>query len=317
MQPFVPARFFANRHLQTIVGRWTRQKGGVRFDRERITTPDGDFLDLDFAHAPGVDWADETAPIVLLLHGLEGSAGSGYACETYRQLARRGVRAVGLNFRSCSGELNRGSRLYHSGETQDPAFVIDLLRSRYPDVELRAVGFSLGGNVLLKYLGERGPDSPLSAAVAVSVPFDLAACADSLVGVSSIYADALLKPLRIKAQGKRAELAAVCDVDRAVAAKNFRDFDDALTAPIHGFKSGQDYYDKCSSQVFLPNIRTRTLLIQSADDPFLPRARLPLEAVQANDHLELRLTDHGGHVGFMSGFRTFWAESTAADFLSW
>lgn len=288
----------------------------MRFERERLTTPDGDFLDLDFAHAPGADWADETAPIVLLLHGLEGSAGSGYACETYRQLAQRGVRAVGLNFRSCSGELNRGSRLYHSGETQDPGFVIDLLRSRYPSVELSAVGFSLGGNVLLKYLGERGDNSPLSAAVAVSVPFDLAACADSLVGVSRIYADALLKPLRVKARGKRAELAGVCDVDRAVSAKNFRDFDDALTAPIHGFDSGQDYYDKCSSQAFLAAIRTRTLLIQAADDPFLPRARLPVAAVEANGHLELRLSKHGGHVGFMSGFRTFWAEATAADFLA-
>jgi predicted alpha/beta-fold hydrolase len=174
---FVPAWWLPGSHLQTAGARWSRPLRGVRLRRERLTTPDGDFLDLD--------WAESAMPaggpraLVLLLHGLEGSARSGYALETYRRLARRGIPAVGLNFRSCSGPLNRGPRLYHSGETEDTRFVIRTLRARFPDARLGLVGFSLGGNVLVKYLGEEGERGQrgqgVAAAAAISVPYDLAA----------------------------------------------------------------------------------------------------------------------------------------------
>ena len=176
-KPFQPAPFLGGHHRQTVTARFLRPASGVPFRRERITTPDGDFLDLDF---PFPDSAIGSGRVVLVLHGLEGSARSKYALQTYRELHRRGIHPVGLNFRSCSGELNRLPRLYHSGETADLGFVVPWLRQRFPDSPLGAVGFSLGGNVLVKYLGEQGSEAPIDAAVAVSVPFNLSAGADHI-----------------------------------------------------------------------------------------------------------------------------------------
>jgi hypothetical protein len=326
----MPAWWLPGPHCQTVGARWTRPRGGAWLTRERIDLPDGDFLDLDWPASPAS--ADPSRAVVVVLHGLEGSARSGYALETYRQLGRHGLAAVGLNFRSCSGELNRGRRLYHSGETEDLRYVLALLRRQYPGARIGAVGFSVGGNVLLKYLGEEGqkgqigqegqrvPGGPVDAAVAVSVPYDLAASAEFTEhGVARLYVHRLLRSLRAKVRARQAELGARIDARRALAARTFREFDDAATAPLHGFRDADDYYARSSSAAFLHSIAAETLLIHADDDPFLPPSVIPRDAVAANPSLRSAFVRRGGHVGFVSGppwRRRYWAESRAAGFLA-
>lgn len=335
--PFTPAWWLPGPHCQTVGARWTRSRAGIRLARERIPLPDGDFLDLDWAlNGPGID---ATRTVVVVLHGLEGSARSSYAFEAYRQLNRLGLAAVGLNFRSCGGELNRGRRLYHSGETEDLRFIVGLLRQRYPAARIGAVGFSLGGNVLLKYLGEesqeaqqrqerqegqRGQtglqDQAVQAAAAISVPYDLAASAAFTErGIARLYVRRLLRSLRAKVRARQADLGPFLDVPRAHAARTFREFDDAATAPLHGFRDADDYYARSSSATFLRAIRVETLLIHAADDPFLPPSVIPRDAVARNPRLHPLFVRHGGHVGFVAGQpwrRVYWAEARAAGFLA-
>jgi uncharacterized protein len=317
--PFRPARGLRNPHAQTIGGRLLRRAPAPRFSRERLELPDGDFVDLDFPAGPTA----AGAPLVLLAHGLEGSARRGYAINVYRELAARGVRAVGLNFRSCSGEPNRTARAYHSGETGDIAFVLRLLASRYPGTALGAIGFSLGGNALLKLLGELGADArPLvQAAAAVSVPYDLGVGADWLetTPAGRFYTGRFVRSLVAKTLAKEPLVRDLCDLDRVRAARTFRDFDDAVTAPIHGFRDAEDYYTQCSSASFIGRIRTPTLLLHAADDPFLPAHCFPAEAAAGNPCVHAVLTEHGGHVGFIEGHVAaprFWAEREAARFLA-
>jgi len=317
--PFRPAWWLRGAHAQTIGGRLLRPRRVAALRRERIDTPDGDFLDLDWAVAS--DGGDR--PLVVLLHGLEGSARSGYAVELYRQLHRVGLDAVGLNFRSCSGEPNRRPRLYHSGETGDLEHLLEMLRARFPQRPLAAVGVSLGGNVLLVHLGRRGDDTPLAAAAVISVPFDLAAgsvALDRPVG-RHIYLRVLLRSMQAKARARAAELAAAgADIPRALAARGFAEFDDALTAPIHGFSGVDDYYGTCSSGRWLPGVRRPTALLHALDDPFMPADAVAHDAIAANPHLVPAIQSHGGHVGFIEGAvplrPRFWAEREAARFLA-
>ena len=287
---------------------------------ERIETPDGDFLD--------VEWMPETGPetpLVLLLHGLEGHTRKGYMVQTCLALADRRMRAVGLNFRGCSGEVNRAIRFYHSGETGDVGFIIALLRERFPNRPLMAIGFSLGGNVLLKYLGEQGAKNaaPLSAAVAVSVPYDLSAGADALErgGMVRLYAGYFLRSLFAKVRAKQEILVNVLDLDAVFASATLREFDEAATTKLHGFADAEDYYRKSSSNRFIQSVRVPTLLIHSRDDPFLPPAALPLSEIEVNPFLSLILTESGGHVGFLEGGPpwnpTFWMEEQSASFLAY
>lgn len=301
-----------------------RSHRGVRLVRERVELPDGDFLDLDWAERPGTGGAPGAAPLVLVLHGLEGCAESGYALEMYRALMREGLAAVGMNFRACSGEPNRLARMYHSGETGDLAHVLQLLRRRYPERSIGAAGFSLGGNVLLKFLGERGGSSNLdgapSAAVAISVPFDLSAGAEWIErGFSRVYRRYLVRRLRRKVRRKVDLLRPHVDVDRILRARTFREFDDAATAPLHGFAGAEDYYRRSSSTPFIGAIDTPTLVIHSLDDPFVPPEAVPREALQRNPMVDVRISERGGHVGFVTGppWRPrFWAEREAARFLA-
>ena len=317
-EPFRPARGLGRAHVQTVCGRLLRREPPLPFRRERLDTPDGDFVDLDF---PQLGVGDD-APLVLLLHGLEGFARRGYALNVYRELAARGVAAVGLNFRSCSGEPNRTARFYHSGETGDIRHVLDHLATRFPGRVLGAVGFSLGGNAMLKYLGEEGARSRIAAAAAVSVPYDLAAGALLLEQsrMGRWYTSTFIRTLVFKAMAKRdLMLAAGIDLERVRASRTFREFDDAATAPLHGFRDADEYYARCSSAAFLERIRVPTLLLQSKDDPFLPPEAFPWPAVRANPHLQVELTDAGGHVGFVGGsilHPVFWAEREAARFLA-
>lgn len=322
LEPFNPSITLRNPHTQSILANGLRPKNGVAFRRQRLDTPDGDFVDLDFADVSGATWADlgDDAPIVLLLHGLEGSARRGYAHETYRQLAARGVRAAGLNFRSCSGEMNRTAHLYHAGATDDVVLAMDWLAAQFPHAPKGMIGFSLGGNVLLKYLGEQSANlsGNVHTAVAISPPIDMVA--GSLAfnhGPGRLYARLFLRTLKEKTRAHAAIIGDKIDVTRVLAAQTVAEFDDALTAPLHGFQNAHDYYVQCGSGRFLPDIRVPTLLIRALDDPFFGDD-LPLVAQADNSYLVPGFTAHGGHVGFLQSLhpRRFWAERQAARFLA-
>ena len=293
-----------------------RPKSGPAHRRERWTTVDDDFLDLDFVEGSGLD--DDI--LVILLHGLEGSASSGYMLEIARCLAGNGVASVGINFRSCSGEMNRGRRLYHSGETSDLRFVIQSLREQNPARRLAAAGVSLGGNVLLKYLGENPSSADLVAAAAWSVPFDLAAGARFMEhGFARQYVGRLLRSLKAKVRARKDEIGRFLDLERTLRAKTFWEFDDAATAPLHGFAGADDYYHRSSSAAFIPEITVPTVIIHSRNDPFLPADAIPEAAMRANPAVTPVISDHGGHVGFVSGSSPvapwFWAEEFIARWL--
>jgi uncharacterized protein len=316
--PFRPARCLSGPHSQTIAGRLLRRAKPQGLRRVRIDTPDGDFLDLDFTPL-----AEPGRPVVLLLHGLEGSARRGYALNMYSELATWGVGAVGLNFRSCSGEPNRLARSYHSGETGDLAFCLDVLEHMLPGSALGAIGFSLGGNVLLLYLGQVGDAAAkrLTACVAVSVPYDLGACERALdsTRMGRWYVRVFLKTLVQKAEAKADLLPAGVDLRRIRAARTFREFDDAATAPLHGYAGADDYYARASSAPAIDRIRVPTLLVQAEDDPFLPARAIPTAAIGANPSLQPVVTPKGGHVGFVAGTPwapEFWVEQQAARYLA-
>lgn len=259
---------------------------------------------------------------VLLLHGLEGSSASGYVRRCARLLAERGIRAVALNFRSRSGEPNRTRRFYHSGHTADAAHALEWLARRSPGAPRAAIGFSLGGNVLLKLLAESGERSPgeLRAAAAVSVPFDLAAAATTLErGAGRLYAAFFLRSLRRTLRAKARRFPGVYDLAAAEAARTLREFDDAITAPVHGFRSAADYYARSSSGPMLGEIRVPTLVLHALDDPFLPDDAVPRAAIAENPCLVDGVTARGGHLGFVAtgrqGEPRLWAEERAVRFV--
>jgi len=315
---FEPPPWARGPNTQTVLGRLLRPRQTPSLRRERWTTPDGDFVDLDFT--PDVD---PSSPMVLVLHGLEGSSRRGYVRTALEAARRRGLGGVALNFRGCSGEPNIAPRAYHSGETGDPAFVLEQLHRRFPDRRFGAVGFSLGGNVLLKLLGEpSSAASPwLDAAVAISVPFDLAAGANRLESTrwGRLYARHFLRSLKAKVRDRRPTLRGRIDVDRTLSSTTIREFDDACTAPLHGFHNAGHYYEESSAAAYLSSIRTPTLLIHAMDDPFLPEEAVPRDRIDGNPHLVKRFSDLGGHVGFVQGAPwapRFWAEEAAAAFLT-
>lgn len=316
-RPFRVAPWAPGPHAQTLVARFLRSAHGPVMRRRRWELPDGDFLDLDFGPDPGPD-----APVVLLLHGLEGGSDRRYVRSACREVAARGMMPVALSFRGCSGEVNRLARMYHSGETSDPAWVLTRLRHLWPTRRVGAVGFSLGGNVLLKLLGEGGAGAGLvEAAVAVSVPMDLAAGCDLLerTAMGRAYTRFFLRSLKRKVRAKSALLAGLADLDAILAARTLREFDDAATAPIHGFTDATDYYRRCSSAAFLGGVRVPTLVLHAADDPFLPTAAFPAGLLLANPAITLALQERGGHVGFMEGAPwapRYWADEEAARFLA-
>jgi len=322
-RPYVPARWLPGAHAQTVAGRYLRPATGVRYRRERIEMPDGDFVDLDFATVEGssAPAPGDGAPVALVVHGLEGSSNAPYVLETSRALWDRGIRPVAMNFRSCSGEPNRLARFYHAGDTDDIAHVLDLLGERFPGAPLAAVAYSLGANVLLKYLGERGEASRLRVAAAISIPFDLGAGADKLQSTLAgrIYTGVFVRPLKAKFRQKQHLMGDACDAGRVLAARSFREFDDAATARLHGFSGVDDYYGSSSCAQFLPRIRVPTLLVHAEDDPFVPDDAIPRDAIRANPHLTAAITLRGGHVGFIAGppWRPeFWAEAEAARFVA-
>ena len=270
--------------------------------------PDGDFLDVHRIARPAN--ARPNVPHVLLLHGLEGGIHSHYAQGLLNEMAGRGWGVDMLVWRSCGEELNRAPRFYHSGETGDLRFALDRIMDELPGVPLVVAGVSLGGNVLLKYLGETGDDVPdaVVAAAAISVPYDLGLGCDNIQrGFSRIYQRYFLDTLRAKALEKQRRYPDLVDPARMAGVRTLREFDDALTAPLHGFADAQDYYDRSSSIHFLDGIRVPTLLLSARDDPFLPPEVLDRvgEIARRNPMLTVEFHEKGGHAGFVAGRNPF------------
>ncbi len=273
--------------------------------RQHVELPDGDFVDIDWTATPG-------HPAILVLHGLEGSLDSHYSGALLQQLAGHGYRAGLLYFRGRSGVPNRLARSYHSGDTADLDFVIRQLAGDPSTRIAAAIGYSLGGNVLLKWLGEQGAQAPLQTAVAISVPFDLDAAARRLQhGLSRIYRDHLLSRLiqaiRIKAHTHTPPV----PLQQLRSLRSFHAFDDAITAPLHGFRDVHEYYRHSSSRQYLQRIRVPTLILQARNDPFLPASALP-DPAETGRAVTLELSADGGHAGFVSGARpwhpVYWLE---------
>lgn len=325
---FRPAWWLRGGHRQTIWGLLTRPRRKIPYRREILATPDGDSLVLDWMDGP------PGSPILVALHGLEGSSYSVYVQGLLAQAQRRGWRGVAMNFRSCARDPedlermipNGRARLYHSGETEDVDFLLGTLAAREPASPLVAVGASLGGNVLLKWLGESaGRSALLRSAVSLSAPYDLAAGARHLEsGFRRLYLEPFLKTLRPKAflaARRFPEAAARIDVEGVRRARTLREFDDAATAPLHGFAGADDYYAKSSSLSFLSRIRTATLCVSAIDDPFLPDWVLErAKGAASSGTIEFLTPPRGGHIGFVEGAwplrPRYWAEETAVAYLA-
>jgi predicted alpha/beta-fold hydrolase len=313
---YQPPWWYRGRHLQTLWGPLLRRFGRPPLRRERLPTRDGDFLDLDWHDAPGAGGS-----LVLILHGLEGSSRSHYVSGLMREASARGLRGAVLNFRSCSGELNRAPRLYHSGETSDLDWVVGRLLEREPGLRLGLIGVSLGGNVALKWLGERGDGIPrrVVGAVAISTPFDLAACARVLDhGLArSLYTAEFLRTMKAKVKAKTSLYDGRLDLKAALRARTFAEYDRVVTAPLYGFADERDYWNRSSSGRYLEGIRRPCLLINAVNDPFVPPSSLPAQAVARSPWLEALFPDEGGHAGFLEGplGRRSWSERQAVQFL--
>jgi hypothetical protein len=300
----------SNGHVQTLYAHF-RRVNNVEYTRERITTPDGDFLDLDWS-------ANGHKRIVILSHGLEGHTTRPYMLGMARALNRHGWDVLAWNYRSCSGETNRKLRWYHSGETGDLRTVIGHVADRGKHTELALIGFSLGGNITLKYLGEKPEQvNPLiSKAVAFSVPCDLKSSAHKLARPANwIYMKRFLRTLHQKVKAKMKLFPELISDDGFHKIKNFVEFDDRYTAPIHGFKDAYDYFDRCSSRQFLPNIRVPALLVNARNDPFLDKPSFPYPEAEASTCFFLETPEKGGHMGFTSRCDEYWSESRALSFL--
>jgi uncharacterized protein len=306
-----PAWWLPGPHAQTLWGRFARPRQRVVTSIECLSTGDGDSVELH--HLDG----DADKPRILMLHGLEGSARSHYVFRVLQCARARGWSATVFVFRGCGATPNVARRFYHSGETEDLDAVFRALRERWPRSSWFLAGVSLGGNVLLKWLGEQGEefDQRILAAAAVSVPFDLEAGSRFISrGFARVYERSFVRSLRRKALAKLARYPTLFERDALRRARTIYDFDDAVTAPVHGFSSAHDYYEQSSALRFLGRVRVPTLLLSARDDPFLP-ARILTDverAALANSRLRAEFHDRGGHVGFVGG-RWPWAPQYYAE----
>jgi hypothetical protein len=284
-------------NAQTIYAALLARVPRPRVRRERWETPDGDFVDVDRVDAPA------EAPLAVLFHGLEGGTGSHYARALLAGVCRRGWRAALPHFRGCGGELNRLPRAYHSGDSEEVDWMLRRLAAEAGPPPLYAIGVSLGGNALLKWLGERGPRARavVRAAAAVSAPLDLTAAGDALErGFNMVYTRSFLATMKRKSAVKLARFPGLFDGARVARARTLREFDDLVTAPLHGFRDAADYWARSSAKPWLRAIEVPTLVLNAANDPFLPGEHLP-RADEVAPSVVLEFPPSGGHVGFVSG----------------
>lgn len=311
---FKPAWWMRNPHLQTIWGTTFKKIPNIRLISQRIELDDGDFIDV--SKTPNI----LNKPIVLMLHGLEGSIDSHYAKSLIQQLDKAGFAVVFMHFRGCSGELNRLQRSYSSGDSPDLQSVVTQIEKDHSRHPFAVIGFSLGGNVTLKWMGEKAQSVETSVSVAVSVPFDLSDCSVKLEnGFSRIYqrhlVSACQKKFRQKEKLHPKILEGKVDIDEL---NTFFTFDNEVTAPLNGYKNADDYYQKCSNKQFLKSIRKPTLILHAKDDPFMWKHNIPKEH-ELSKHVQLELSENGGHVGFVGGLfpwkNEYWLDKRIVQWL--
>lgn len=312
MHGYRAPRWLVGAHAQTIWSALGAPRERVDYRRERWLTPDGDFVDVDFAGSPGAPRQEQgegaatvrdERPLVVVFHGLEGCSRSHYAVAAMAAALERGWRGAVVHFRGCSGELNRAPRAYHSGDSDEIDWILRRMRAGPArGSALFALGVSLGGNALLKWLGERAGDARfVTAAAAVSAPHDLQAGAESLArGFSRVYTANFMRSLKRKSVAKLAQYPGLFDRERMLASTSFFEFDDAVTAPMHGFRSCYDYWSRSSCGGFLGGIEVPTLVLNALNDPFQPAASLT-PARRASRLVRLEYPPEGGHVGFLAG----------------
>jgi uncharacterized protein len=309
---YTPPPFLFNPHLETIYPAVFRNVPIPPYTRERITTPDNDFLDLDWL-------TGQSSKVVVISHGLEGNTQRAYIKGMAKAFYQQGFDILAWNYRGCSEELNRALRFYHSGATDDLATVVQHAQAQGRYHEIYLIGFSLGGNLTLKYLGEerRRPDI-IKKAVAFSVPLDLARSSDKISMPSNwIYAQRFLKSLRKKVMLK-SQFFNELDTRALSAIKTLREFDDYFTGPLHGFTGAQDYYDRCSSIQFVQRIQVKTLIVNALNDPFLSPECYPYELLSNHPNVCLETPDRGGHVGFTQFNKNglYWSDQRALEFIT-
>lgn len=312
--PLIPSKhkapfYLFNGHLQTIVPGLFRQVAGVIYERERLVTPDEDFIDLDWSRV-GSD------TLVILSHGLEGDTGRPYITGMVKVFNAEGIDAMAWNYRSCSGEPNKLLRSYHLGASDDLELVVQHALSTYTYKTIHLIGFSAGGNITLKYLGENPSQVPeqVTRAAVFSTPVDLKGSAQK---ISRVYTQRFLKSLGQKLEQKQQMYPDEVDLKDYNLFWSFPEFDDRYTAPLHGFKDAEDYYARVSSKQFLGNIRIPTLLVNAKNDPFLSEECYPIAEAKQNPNLYLEMPEEGGHVGFTEDFRNnrYYSEERALRFL--
>lgn len=310
---FSPSWWLSNPHLQTIWAARLRKHAELNLDTERLELPDGDFVDLMWSR-------QSSGAVVCLFHGLAGSVHSVYINQMIKRLEQNGYRPVLMHFRGCSGEPNRLSKTYHSGHTDDIRFFIQTVTQRVPKESIHAIGYSLGANALLKYLGEQGSRCPLNSAIAVSPPLVLQEGAKRMAtGLSRVYQRYLLEMMCEQHNDKRRIYPQLHLPEAGHELNTFWEFDNKVTAPLNGFKDVHDYYQKCSSRQFLSKIEIPTHVIHSRDDPFFSAAVIPTEGELA-DSVTFELTRKGGHVAFIAGriplMPKYWLETRILNLLA-
>ena len=304
-------------HLQTLYAALLAPRAHVAFVRERWDTPDSDFIELDWIEQAAT--STTTTPLVVLFHGLEGGSRSPYATALMAATQARGWQGVVVHFRGCGGELNRLPRAYHSGDSGEIDWILRRLKKEYPAPRLCVAGVSLGGNALLKWLGEQraAANSVIDAAAAVSAPVDLMASGEALGrGFNLIYTRNFLATMRRKTLAKLAHFPELCDRERMLAARTLREFDNVVTAPLHGYRDTDDYWTRASSKPVLREIAVPTLMINARNDPFLPAAALP-QPRELSPAITAEFPPTGGHVGFVTGAfpgRLDWLPQRILDF---
>lgn len=301
--------YLFNGHLQTMVPSVFRKVNDISYTRERINTPDDDFLDLDFSSV-------QSNKLVIISHGLEGDSHRGYMKGMAKSFNQSGYDAIAWNFRGCSGEINKSRSMYHSGATDDLDIVVKYALAQGKYEEIVMVGFSLGGNLTLRYLGEKnaGINSKISAGIVFSVPLDLHAGSLQISAPGNIlYSKRFLKKLRVKIRSKAAQYPDI-NIAQLDKINSLFEFDEKYTAPIHGFDGAVDYYTKCSAINNLEEITIPTLIVNANNDPFLPEECYPIDLLKNHENVFLEVPELGGHVGFSNTEEIYWSEKRAVEF---
>lgn len=310
-----PVYFFSG-HVQTIIPGLFREVNNINYFRERITTPDEDFLDLDWSKTK-----PDNDKLVIISHGLEGDASRPYVKGMVKTMNQAGFDALAWNFRSCSGEPNKLLQSYHMGASDDLQLVISYVIKTADYQEINLIGFSMGGNITLKYVGQHPELLPpqVKKAAAFSVPCHISSASRKMAQLENrLYMQRFLKSLRKKLEAKSRLLPATINLNNYHRLRTFPDFDDRYTAPIHGFKDAHDYYTQCSSKQYLTNIKIPTLLVNALNDPFLSNECFPVAEAETNPHFFLEMPQQGGHVGFVEDYRRnqYYSERRALEFFT-